>query len=40
MKKLDIRSLYYITHIENLPSILHRGILSHEQVEKLKGAKV
>lgn len=36
MKKLDIRSLYYITHIENLPSILHRGILSHEQVEKLK----
>lgn len=35
MKKLDIKSLYYITHIENLPSILQQGILSHEQVEGL-----
>ena len=35
MKKLDIKSLYYITHIENLPSILERGILSHQKVEEL-----
>ncbi|MBD2579284.1 DarT ssDNA thymidine ADP-ribosyltransferase family protein [Oscillatoria sp. FACHB-1406] len=33
MKKPNIISLYYITHIENLPSILDRGILSHESVE-------
>ena len=36
MKKPDIKSLYYITHIENLPSILQRGILSHQKVEELK----
>lgn len=36
MKKLDIKSLYYITHIENLPSILQRGILSHSKVEELE----
>jgi len=29
-------SLYYITHIDNVPSILGRGILSHEQVESQK----
>lgn len=34
MKKIDIKSLYYITHIENLPSILQQGILSHERVER------
>lgn len=38
MKKLDIKSLYYITHIENLPSILQQGILSHQQVEDQKVA--
>ncbi len=32
-KKPEIKSLYYITHIENLPSILSRGILSHRYVE-------
>ena len=32
MKKKDIRSLYYITHIENLPSIMNRGILSHNRI--------
>jgi O-acetyl-ADP-ribose deacetylase (regulator of RNase III) len=32
-KELEIKSLYYITHIENLPSILSRGILSHREVE-------
>lgn len=34
MPKLDIRELYYITHIDNLHSILDHGILSHERVEK------
>lgn len=28
----NIRALYYITHIDNLPSILSRGILSHARV--------
>ena len=28
------RSLYYITHIQNLPSILEHGILSHAEVER------
>jgi len=36
MKKRLIKSLYYITHIENLPSILEQGILSHQQVEEQK----
>ena len=30
---MKIKSLYYITHIDNLPSILERGILSHERIE-------
>lgn len=30
---VEIKSLYYITHRENLPSILSRGILSHQIVE-------
>ena len=34
MRKLDIRNLYYITHIDNLPSILEMGILSHERIEE------
>jgi hypothetical protein len=37
MKKLDVKSLFYITHIDNLPSILERGILSHARIE---GGKV
>lgn len=32
-KKYEIKSLFYITHVENLPSILQRGILSHAQIE-------
>ncbi len=36
MKQQFIKSLYYITHIENLPSILEQGILSHQQVEEQK----
>ncbi len=31
MKRL--RELYYITHIDNIPSVLRLGILSHAQVE-------
>ncbi len=32
MQEPNIRALYYITHIDNLPSILSRGILSHARV--------
>ncbi len=28
----NLRGLYYITHIDNIPSILRRGILSHRKV--------
>lgn len=31
-----IQGLYYITHIDNLPSILQHGILSHQRVEELQ----
>ena len=31
----DVKELHYITPIENLPSILKYGILSHRRVEKL-----
>lgn len=34
----EIRQLYYITHIDNLPSILEHGILSHSEIE-LRGIK-
>jgi O-acetyl-ADP-ribose deacetylase (regulator of RNase III) len=33
-KKPDIKGLYYISHIDNLPSILTHGILSHRSVEE------
>lgn len=29
-----LRGLYYITHIDNVPSILERGILSHMEIER------
>ena len=29
----EIKSLYYITHVDNLPSILSQGIFSHRYVE-------
>ncbi len=35
-KKLEIKGLFYITHVKNLPSILDQGILSHAQVEAQK----
>ena len=31
---MNIKSLYYITHMDNLPSILEKGILSHERIEE------
>lgn len=34
--KVDIKSLFYITHVENVPSILKNGILSHGLVEAQK----
>jgi O-acetyl-ADP-ribose deacetylase (regulator of RNase III) len=33
-KTPDIKSLYYLTHVENLPSILTHGILSHKLMEE------
>lgn len=32
-KTPEIKSLYYITHVDNLPSILTQGVLSHRYVE-------
>jgi hypothetical protein len=32
--RLDIRTLYYITHVNNIPFILKNGILSHDLVKK------
>jgi ssDNA thymidine ADP-ribosyltransferase, DarT len=29
-----IRNLYYITHLDNVPSILLHGILSHEEIQR------
>ena len=37
-RKVGIEGLYYITHFENVPSILKWGVLSHELVQK-KGIK-
>ena len=31
-RKKEVEGLYYITHVNNLPSILQQGILSHRQV--------
>ncbi|NET55300.1 MAG: DUF4433 domain-containing protein [Symploca sp. SIO2E6] len=33
-RKIGIEGLYYITHIDNIPSILARGILSHSEIER------
>lgn len=35
MRTFDPVSLYYITHIDNLPSILDKGILAHTKIEEL-----
>jgi hypothetical protein len=36
VKRQDITGLYYITHINNVPSILSRGIYCHERIEDEK----
>lgn len=33
MNQFNIKNLYYITHIDNIPSILEQGILSHNEIE-------
>jgi O-acetyl-ADP-ribose deacetylase (regulator of RNase III) len=33
MKKTGVNGLYYITHINNVPSMLTHGIYSHEKIE-------
>ncbi len=38
MSRSPIKQLFYITHIDNIPSILERGIFSHEEIKK-KGIK-
>ncbi len=35
-KKSEIKSFYYITHIDNLTSIAKNGILSHQRIEDLE----
>ncbi len=34
MAKRSVKGLYYITHIDNVPSILRHGILSHKRIEE------
>ncbi len=36
-RKAEIKGFYYITHVENVPSILRYGILSHGRVRNLLG---
>jgi len=36
VKHPQITGLYYITHIDNVPSILRRGIFCHERIEEEK----
>jgi len=36
VKKDSIQECYYLTHVENISSILQRGILSHRRVDKLQ----
>ena len=36
MNRSDIKELHYITHIDNLESILHNGILCHNKAKKIK----
>jgi len=36
MKRSDVKALYYICHIENLPSIIKDGILCYNKAKKLR----
>ena len=40
MERAEIPELHYITHINNVPSILRHGILSNEQAAKLSPVSV
>jgi ssDNA thymidine ADP-ribosyltransferase DarT-like protein len=40
MKLDEVKQLFYITHIENLGSILERGILSHSRVQDLPHKRI
>jgi len=40
MERADVRELYYISHMQNLPSILRRGILSHNEAKKYNPTSV
>jgi len=33
MAKTAIKSLYYITHVDNIPSMIEKGIFSHSEME-------
>jgi len=35
-KQPEVKGLYYITHVNNLPSILSKGILAHRRILELK----
>ena len=40
MKLAEVKELYYITHIENLDSIIERGILSHSRAQSISHKKI
>ncbi|MBM4275970.1 MAG: DUF4433 domain-containing protein, partial [Deltaproteobacteria bacterium] len=40
MRREELEEFHYITHINNLPSILLRGILSHNNAKKLRHISV
>ncbi len=40
MERDEVREFHFITSIENLGSILHRGILSHDGASKIKHRSV
>lgn len=40
MRRTDIRELHYITSIENVPSILERGILCHNAATKVPHSSI
>ena len=33
-EKVSVKRLYFITHVDNIPSIIERGIYSHGEMEK------
>lgn len=40
MNRASLEELHYITHLDNLPSILQRGILCHDQAARFKPRSV